>query len=84
MLRKKTPPHPGEILAREFVELQNIKPHKLAKDLGWTYGKLEKLMEGDMVITPTIAIELGEVLDIEPDFWVKLQSDWDEFHNENN
>ena len=69
---EKEPPHPGEILLREFIEPNGLMPHRLAKDLGWPYSKLEKLMDGEINLTVDSAMELAEVLDMEPDFWVSL------------
>jgi addiction module HigA family antidote len=76
MLKDKEPPHPGEILLREFIEPNGLMPHRLAKDLGWPYSKLEKLMDGELNLSIDSAMELAEVLDMEPEFWVNLQSRW--------
>ncbi len=81
MLKDKEPPHPGEILLREFIEPNNIAPHRLAKDLGWPYSKLEKLMDGEINLSIDSAMELAEVLDMEPDFWVNLQAKWSKWHD---
>ena len=81
MLKDKEPPHPGEILLREFIEPNGLMPHRLAKDLGWPYSKLEKLMDGRINLTVDSAMELAEVLDMEPDFWVSLQAKWSKWHD---
>jgi addiction module HigA family antidote len=81
MLMEKEPPHPGEILLREFIEPNGLMPHRLAKDLCWPYSKLEKLMDGEINLTVDSAMELAEVLDMEPDFWVSLQAKWSKWHD---
>ena len=76
---RKKPSHPGEVLKREFIEHCNIEPYKLAKDLGWNYGKLEELLNGEINLTISSAMDLSKTLDLDPEFWIKIQEEWDEW-----
>lgn len=77
MSKEKKPPHPGEILLREFIEPQEISTHRLAKDLCWDFEKLEAIIQGEENITEDEAFDLSEILDVNPDFWLNLQQTWD-------
>ena len=81
MSKEKQPLHPGEILLREFIEPKEIQLHRLAKDLGWSFQELERLINGEASVTLDSAIELSEVLDVNPDFWLSLQKTWDDWFN---
>ena len=81
MSKEKQPLHPGEILLREFIEPKEIQLHRLAKDLGWSFQELERLINGEASVTVDSAIELSEVLDVNPDFWLSLQKTWDDWFN---
>ena len=80
MLMEKEPPHPGIILQREFIEPNGIAPHRLAKDLGWKYEDLEQFINGEINLSIKSAFDLAEILDMDPGFWLKLQTDWREWH----
>ena len=81
MLPKKRPPtHPGEMLLKEFLEPANITQKKLADHLGWTYARVNEIIHGRRGISAGTAISLAEAFDMEPEFWLNLQRDWDLWH----
>ena len=47
MLPKKRPPtHPGEMLLKEFLEPLGMTQKEFAKHLGWTYARLNEIING--------------------------------------
>lgn len=82
MLPKNRPPtHPGEMLLREFLEPSGITQLELARHLGWTYARLNEIINGRRGITSDSALALGDVLGTGPEFWLNLQRDWNLWHS---
>ena len=78
--QKKPPAHPGVILAEKFIEPMHISRYELTKTLGWSYDKLQKLINGESRITVDKAMQLAEALDVAPDLWIFWQKKWDAWH----
>lgn len=82
MLPKKRPPtHPGEMLLKEFLEPLEVTQKQFAQHLGWTYTRLNEIVNGKRGITADSALSLGEALSTGPEFWLNLQRDWDLWHS---
>jgi len=78
MLPKKRPPtHPGEMLLKEFLEPNSISQKIFANYLGWTYARLNEIIHGKRNLTVESALCLAEALNMEPEFWLNLQKNWD-------
>lgn len=81
MLPKKRPPtHPGEMLLTEFLEPMGVSQKAFADHLGWTYARLNEIINGRRGITPETALSLGDALGTGPELWLNLQRDWDLWH----
>jgi len=81
MLPKKRPPtHPGEMLLKEFLEPMGLTQKAFAAHLGWTYARLNEIVNGRRDVTADSALALGEALKTGPEFWLNLQRDWDLWH----
>lgn len=81
MLPKKRPPtHPGTMLLKEFLEPRNISQAAFAKHLGWTYARLNEIVNGKRGVTASSALAFAEAFKMEPQFWMNLQRDWDLWH----
>jgi addiction module HigA family antidote len=77
MLPKHRPPtHPGEMLLKEFLEPMKITQLELARHLGWPYARLNEIVNGRRGITADSALSIGDALGTGPEFWIKLQADW--------
>ncbi len=77
MLPKNRPPtHPGKMLLKEFLEPLGITQLELARHLGWTYARLNEIINGRRGITADSALALGDALGTGPEFWLTLQTDW--------
>ena len=78
MLPKKRPPtHPGEMLLKEFLEPLSMTQKAFASHLGWTYARLNEVVNGRRQVSADSALALGEALKTGPEFWLNLQRDWD-------
>jgi len=81
MLPKKRPPtHPGEMLLKEFLEPLGLTQKVFAEHLGWTYARLNEIVNGRRNLSADSALTLGEALKTGPEFWLNLQRDWDLWH----
>lgn len=78
MLPKKRPPtHPGEVLLEEFLKPLGVTQKAFAAHLGWTYARLNEVINGRRQVSADSALALGEALKTGPEFWLNLQRDWD-------
>lgn len=81
MLPKNRPPtHPGEMLYKEFLEPRRISQAQFAKHLGWTYARLSEIVHGRRGVTANSALAFAQAFQMEPEFWMNLQRDWDLWH----
>jgi addiction module HigA family antidote len=81
MLPKKRPPtHPGEMLLKEFLEPMGMTQMALAKHLGWSWARLNEIINGRRGISANSALALGEAFGTGPELWLNLQRDWDLWH----
>ena len=81
MLPKNRPPtHPGEMLLKEFLEPSGITQLELARHLGWTYARLNEIVNGRRGITADSALSLGDAFGTGPEFWLNPQRDWNLWH----
>jgi antitoxin HigA-1 len=81
MIPKKGPPtSPGEMLLKEFLEPMGLTQVAFAKHVGWTWARLNEIINGRRGITADSALTLGEALRTGPEFWMNLQRDWNLWH----
>lgn len=81
MLPKKRPPtHPGRMLLKEFLEPMGMSQRDFAQHLGWTYARLNEIINGRRGISAESALAFADAFKMEPEFWLNLQRDWDLWH----
>ena len=81
MLPKNRPPtHPGEMLLQEFLLPLGISQKEFALHLGWTYTRLNEIIREKRGVTADSALTLGEAFNMEPEFWLNLQRNWELWH----
>lgn len=78
--RNRPPTHPGEMLLKEFLEPSNITQKEFAQYLGWTYARLNEIINAKRGITAESALALGDAFDMEAEFWLNLQKKWELWH----
>ena len=68
---------PGEILLKEFLEPLDIGQADAARRLGISLNRLNEIVLGKRGITADTALRLAHLLKTSPQFWMRLQADWD-------
>ena len=79
MARKKLldPVKPGEILLEDFMEPLNISINKLSRDLAVPPNRISEIVNGKRAITADTALRLQRYFQVEAQFWLNLQSEYD-------
>ena len=68
---------PGEILREEFLTPLGLGQVDAARRLGISLNRLNEILLGKRSITADTALRLARVLKMSPQFWMRLQADWD-------
>ncbi len=75
--KNRIPPHPGEILRREFLEPMEMPQTALADKLGIPVQRVNELINGKRGVTPDTAWLLSCAFGNSPQFWMNLQANHD-------
>jgi len=78
--KKRPPAHPGEILYKDFLEPFGLSQKQFAEHLGWTYPRLNEIINMRRGVTADSALAFAEAFGTEPEFWLNLQVKWDIWH----
>ena len=76
-MQMHNPPHPGEILRDLCLEPLKLSVTDAAKVLGVTRPTISKLVNGRAAISPEMAIRLSKAFGSTPEFWLRLQLNYD-------
>jgi len=68
---------PGEMLLGEFLKPLGLGQVDAARQLGIPLNRLNEIILGKRGITADTALRLGRPLNTSPQFWMRLQADWD-------
>ena len=68
---------PGEILLEEFLKPLELGQVETARRLGISLNRLNEIVLGKRRMTADTAIRLARLLKTSPQFWMRLQADWD-------
>ena len=68
--------HPGEILLEEFLKPMGISARQLAADIDVSPSRISEVVNGLRPITADTALRLGLFFNMEPRFWMNLQTDY--------
>lgn len=79
--KKRAPTHPGEMLLKEFLEPLGVTQREFAQHLGWTYARLNEIVNGRRGVSADSALAFGDALKTGPELWLNLQRDWDLWHS---
>lgn len=77
MLKNAKPPHPGEVLLKDFLIPNQIQQTELAEHLGWTYARLNEIINQRRGVTADSAHSFAEAFNTTPEFWMDIQTRWD-------
>ena len=68
---------PGEILLEEFLKPLGLGQVEAARRLDISLNRLNEIVLGKRGITADTALRLAGLLKTSPQFWMRLQADWD-------
>ncbi len=69
--------HPGEILLEDFMKPMGISARQLAADIDVSPSRISDLVNGNRPVTADTALRLGLFFNMEPRFWLNLQTEFD-------
>jgi addiction module HigA family antidote len=65
------------MLLEEFLRPMGMGQVEAARQLGISLNRLNEIVLGKRGITADTALRLGRLLKTSPQFWMRLQADWD-------
>jgi len=68
---------PGEMLLEEYLKPLGLGQVEAARRLGISLNRLNEIVLGKRGITADTALRLGRLFKMSPQFWMRLQADWD-------
>ena len=68
---------PGTILEQEFFRPLGLTAYRVAKGCGISQPAMSQILHGKRAITAETALRLGLFFRMEPEFWMRLQADYD-------
>ena len=68
---------PGEMLREEFLKPLGLRQVDAAQRLGISANRLNEVLLDKRRITADTALRLSRLLHTSPQFWMRLQADWD-------
>jgi addiction module HigA family antidote len=68
---------PGEILLEEFLKPLHLGQVEAARRLEISLNRMNEIVLGKRGITADTALRLARLLKTSPQFWMRLQADWD-------
>jgi addiction module HigA family antidote len=75
--KNRRPTHPGNILLTEFLEPMGLSQKDLQEHLGWTYARINEIINGKRGISPKSSLDLADAFGTTPGFWMNLQNHYD-------
>ena len=70
-------PHPGEILAEEFLNPMELSQTALARAIGVPPRRINEIVQGHRAITADTALRLAKFFGTSEMFWLNLQARYD-------
>ena len=77
MTRQVPYPHPGEILAEEFLKPMQLTPYRLAKEIHVPLTRIAAILAGKRAVTVDTGLRLSRFFAMSDGFWIGLQMDYD-------
>ena len=68
---------PGEMLLEEFLKPLGLDRADAARRMGISTTRLNEVVMGKRRVTVDTALRLSRLLKTSPQFWMRLQADWD-------
>ena len=77
---ERTPTHPGEMLAEEFLAPMVLTQRDLANAIGVPYQRVNEIVRGRRGVSPSTALRLAKFFGTSAGFWMNLQLRWDLYY----
>ncbi len=77
MIGCRKPTHPGEVLRQDVMQPLGLTVTEAAKRLGVTRGTLSALLNGNVSLTPEMAIRISKATRTTPESWLYMQAKLD-------
>jgi antitoxin HigA-1 len=74
------PPHPGEFIAKVYLEPNGLSGRELALKLGVAASTLSRVLKGSSGVTPEMALRLSKALGRSAESWLAMQHNHDLWH----
>ena len=74
---KDNPPHPGEYVIEECIKPLGLTIAETAKGLGVSRSTLSRLINGQIGVSPEMAVRLSKAFGSTPEMWLRLQNAYD-------
>jgi addiction module HigA family antidote len=65
------------MLLEEFLKPRGLRQREAARRLGISLNRLNEIVLGKRAITADTALRLARLFRMSPQFWMRLQADWD-------
>jgi len=79
-MNQHNPPHPGEFIARNYVEAMQLSKLELASKLGLGIDILDQLLSGKLAVDKELAERLSNTLGRSAEVWLLMQQHYDNFN----
>jgi addiction module HigA family antidote len=74
---RMAPLHPGEMLREEFMKPLGLSSNALAMELRVPVTRISEIVRKRRGITADTALRLARYFNMSPEFWMRLQMDFD-------
>src|ERR1035438_4265658 len=74
---RTAPLHPGEMLREEFMKPLGLSSNALAMELRVPVTRISEIVRERRGITADTALRLARYFNMSPEFWMRLQMDYD-------
>ena len=80
----RCPTHPGALLREDIMPAVQRNVKELAGLLGVTRQHLSNIVHEHKPVSPEMAVRLGRLFDMDPEFWLRMQAAYDAWHARRN
>ena len=74
------PPHPGEFIYVTYIEPYGTSVRMLAESLGVSPSTINRIINAQSAVTPSMALRLSKALGRTPESWLAMQYQYDLWH----
>jgi addiction module HigA family antidote len=78
--RRREPPHPGEILQRQYLTPRGLTEAQVQAQLQLSRLQVQDLLAARTPVTAPLALKLARVFGTKPQLWLNLQQAYDLYH----